>query len=229
MAKVYRTPGVYVEEVSAFPTSIAQVETAIPAFIGYTKKAVNGENSIKNIPTKISSFLEYQAVFGGNFKAKCTISTISVDTQKPDRHTINFNGETKALNYKTGHCFMMYKSVKLFYENGGGTCFIISVGNYKGKSNGVEIKRSAIENGIQSLLNVNEPTLVVCPDAVTLLSMDCYSVYKKMLAHCAQLRNRFAIIDIHNGFQNPGSGDGDVIQRFRESTGTENLEYGAVY
>ena len=29
-----KTPGVYVQEISKFPPSIAQVETAIPAFLG---------------------------------------------------------------------------------------------------------------------------------------------------------------------------------------------------
>jgi phage tail sheath protein FI len=33
----YKTPGVYVEEISKLPPSVAQVETAIPAFIGYTE------------------------------------------------------------------------------------------------------------------------------------------------------------------------------------------------
>jgi uncharacterized protein len=33
----YRTPGVYVEEISKLPASVAQSETAIPVFIGYTK------------------------------------------------------------------------------------------------------------------------------------------------------------------------------------------------
>ena len=35
----YKTPGVYVEEISLFPPSVAEVATAIPAFIGYTEKA----------------------------------------------------------------------------------------------------------------------------------------------------------------------------------------------
>ena len=30
----YRTPGVYVEEISTLPPSVAEVSTAIPAFIG---------------------------------------------------------------------------------------------------------------------------------------------------------------------------------------------------
>jgi phage tail sheath protein FI len=33
----YRTPGVYIDQISKFPPSVAAVETAIPAFIGYTR------------------------------------------------------------------------------------------------------------------------------------------------------------------------------------------------
>ena len=34
----YKTPDVYVEEVSIFPPSVAEVEVAIPAFIGHTDR-----------------------------------------------------------------------------------------------------------------------------------------------------------------------------------------------
>ncbi len=40
MATAYKTPGGYIEEISKFPPSVAQVETAIPAFVGYTELAV---------------------------------------------------------------------------------------------------------------------------------------------------------------------------------------------
>ena len=39
MATSFKTPGVYVVEKSIFPPSVAEVETAIPGFIGYTEKA----------------------------------------------------------------------------------------------------------------------------------------------------------------------------------------------
>src|SRR6059058_2805011 len=55
----YRTPGVYVEEISTMPPSVAEVETAIPAFIGFT------EIGPINIPTRITSLVEYQLYFGG--------------------------------------------------------------------------------------------------------------------------------------------------------------------
>src|SRR5688572_18048949 len=66
MATVYKTPGVYVEEISKLPASVAQVETALPAFIGYTEKAEELKtNDLLHVPTRISSLLEYEELFGG--------------------------------------------------------------------------------------------------------------------------------------------------------------------
>jgi uncharacterized protein len=39
MATSYKTPGVYLEEIAKFPPSVAEVETAIPVFVGHTRKA----------------------------------------------------------------------------------------------------------------------------------------------------------------------------------------------
>ena len=38
MVAPYNTPGVYVEEISTLPPSVAEISTAIPAFLGYTEK-----------------------------------------------------------------------------------------------------------------------------------------------------------------------------------------------
>ena len=59
-----KTPGVYIIEKNAFPNSVVEAPTAIPAFIGYTKQAVNGNNDLKNVPWKISSMTEYIQYFG---------------------------------------------------------------------------------------------------------------------------------------------------------------------
>jgi phage tail sheath protein FI len=60
MATLYKTPGVYVEEIPKFPPSIAPVETAIPAFIGYTEKAImDVADDLRLKPTRISSMVEF--------------------------------------------------------------------------------------------------------------------------------------------------------------------------
>ncbi|HET7832413.1 MAG TPA: hypothetical protein VFK88_05560, partial [Gallionella sp.] len=61
----YRTPDVYVEEISVFPPSVAEVETAIPAFVGYTEFAREiTVGDLNNKPKKIKSLLEYETYYG---------------------------------------------------------------------------------------------------------------------------------------------------------------------
>lgn len=64
MDKVMKTPGVYVVEKSAFPSSVVEVATAVPAFVGYTEKALNGRTSLTNTPRRITSMAEYHKYFG---------------------------------------------------------------------------------------------------------------------------------------------------------------------
>lgn len=49
-----KTPGVYIVEKSAFPSSTVEVATAVPAFIGYTEMALNGNVSLLNKPFRIT-------------------------------------------------------------------------------------------------------------------------------------------------------------------------------
>jgi len=62
---VYKTPGVYVEEIPKFPPSVAPVETAIPAFIGYTEFATEQvADDLILKPRRITSLVQYEQFFG---------------------------------------------------------------------------------------------------------------------------------------------------------------------
>ena len=62
---VYKTPGVYIEEIPHLPPSISSVETAIPSFVGYTEKAQwKQADDLLNVPWRIESLLEYEQYFG---------------------------------------------------------------------------------------------------------------------------------------------------------------------
>ena len=58
-----QTPGVYIDELSAFPNSVVQVATAIPAFIGYTPQATYQGKSYLFKPVKITSMSEFETFF----------------------------------------------------------------------------------------------------------------------------------------------------------------------
>lgn len=234
MAQTLMTPGVYIEEKNAFPGSVVEVATAIPAFIGYTERASRNGKSLVNVPTRVTSFAEYLELFGGAFSPKFTLA----DAQAGDRHLITIAGSDKSINYKDNNLVYLFNSMRLFFSNGGGTCYIVSVGTYAGKD-GMEIKKDdllgtgkdandkPIEGGLLKLVKELEPTMVVVPDAVA-LGEDAYEVYKQVLAHCAKMQNRVAILDIYDGYNSRDEGD-DNVKIFREKIGTEYLSYAAAY
>ena len=59
-----KTPGVYIVEKNAFPNSVVEVATAVPAFIGYTEKAINKGLDLTNKPWRITSMAEFHQYFG---------------------------------------------------------------------------------------------------------------------------------------------------------------------
>src|SRR6476620_6556471 len=131
----YKTPGVYVEEISLFPPSVAEVETAIPAFIGYTEKAIkNATNDLILKPTKIYSLKEYEQYYGYPKDDAIAIAVINDST-----------GFAVSSFIEPTLKYLMYYSVKMFFDNGGGQCYIISVGIYQ-TTPAIDLKGDASTN-----------------------------------------------------------------------------------
>lgn len=212
MAKIYKTPGVYVEEVSASPNSVAQVETAIPVFIGYTERAAYNNKEVPLKPTRLSSLGEFLKHFGD--APKTTFAIENVRQQNPN---------TPYKIAPKSHHYLLFYSMKLFFANGGSDCYVVSVGGYND-----EITQSRLTEGIQTLVKVPEPTILVIPDAVLLEQQECYALQRAMLSHCASQRNRITILDIFDGYKERATGD-DVITAFRIGIGSEHLQWGAAY
>ena len=121
-----KTPGVYIVEKSAFPNSVVEAATAIPAFIGITKKAQNGPDSLAGKPWKITSMTEYQQYFGGAPAPEFELSVVdSPDTNSTDTfYSIESafkgaDGKGKLLKVvdKSGP-FSLYYHMVMFFANG---------------------------------------------------------------------------------------------------------------
>ena len=217
MAVTLATPGVYIEEKSSFGSSVVPVQTAIPAFIGYTQKASRGSKDLTNEPTKISSLGQYEELFGGAPETKFTIET-------SEDFITGFQ-----LSFVDNTRFLMHNSMRFFYANGGGDCYIVSVGNYDETIDAGKLNDPK-GGGLAALEKHLEPTLVVVPDAVLLSEADCYSLQAAVLSHCGfKMKNRFAILDVYNGTQERTFDDEDAIGKFREGVGSNFLMWGASY
>ncbi|MCD0480734.1 phage tail sheath family protein [Chryseobacterium sp. LC2016-29] len=198
----YKTPGVYVEEIAKFPPSVAQVETAIPAFIGYTAQGP------KNEPTRISSMLEYEMIFG---KAKNDGGEISV--------SIEDSVVTATYSSKLG-TFKMHYAMQMYFANGGGPCYIVSAESYP--LDGV-VKLADLKISLATLEKEDEPTLTVFPDAESLSTVEAYQLYNLALDQAEDLKDRFVIMDV--------LGDVSTFRNAGPSSGPsgERLKYGAAY
>ena len=162
MATPYKTPGVYIEEIPKFPPSVAPVETAIPAFIGYTEQAKEFvANDLILKPTRITSMVEYSRLFGGP-QPETGIDVSIIEKQDATGATTSLSvSATLAEADRSKH--IMYYALQMFFANGGGPCYIVSVGGYK--TLGTALEESELKDGLDTLRKVDAPTLLVFPEA----------------------------------------------------------------
>src|SRR4051812_30578869 len=135
---VYKTPDVYVEEISTLPPSVAEVSTAIPAFIGYT-----AYDTLSFIPTRITSFLDFTTLFGG-------AAPVPFSASIADNVPLVSIDETGTMQDHK-----LYYALDLYFKNGGSDCYVVSIGSYGTKTKDDFIK------GIDALKTEDEPTLIV--------------------------------------------------------------------
>ncbi|CCE23866.1 phage tail sheath family protein [Methylotuvimicrobium alcaliphilum] len=231
MATAYKTPGVYIEEIPKFPPSIAPVETAIPAFIGYTEKAMEFvDDDLHLKPTRIASLVEYESLFGGPQPEEAIVVTLN-ETQDEDGNTLTQTAvATLAEGNRSKH--VMYYALLLFFANGGGPCYIVSVNPYKDL--GGDLVRNDLEAGLEALETADEPTLIIFPEAQFLSGIsDFATLHNRALAQCEALKDRFVIMDVHGGSVSMSNSAANLltgIGNFRsDGIGANNLKYGAAY
>jgi len=224
MATSYKTPGVYIEEISKLPPSVAQVETAIPAFIGYTQRrgtttsplptqvvAVGATNVTVAEPVRITSLLEFVELFG---TGPNEVVTVTIDELMAAGELVR---RTVKAVVATPGAFTLFYHMQMYFANGGGPCWIVSVGLTT-----ETLGDDAFLAGLQIIRAYDEPTLLLMPEAHSLAesaAADRYAIYVEALDQAADLGDRFVIMDVKAGE------DG----AFRNGVTGTNLKYGAAY
>lgn len=196
------TPGVWVEEVATLPPSVAPVATAIPAFVGYTEKGSG--------VARVGSLLDYEGLFG-KAKGSAFEAKIGADGSVSMARTAD--------DLKTNR-FLMHYGLSLYFRNGGGVCYIVSVGNYNSTP-----AKGDFEKGLELLAKEDEPTLIVLLDAVNLGKTDYYDLSQQALKQSHDLGDRFVILDVPRDKTDVR----EDIADFRSGIGTSYLSYAAAY
>ena len=222
-----KTPGVYVVEENAFPNSVVGIATAVPAFIGCTQIAARGNQSLNNIPTRISSFSEYVTLFGGPPDTKFAYGSAVAPA----------TGFNITIDPTTHYYF--YASILLFFENGGGPCYIISIGQFDQitiAGGMVAVSNTVLcDAPLALLLKEQEPTILVVPDAVLLGLPGWQYTCQQMQLHCVKMQSRISIFDVYDGYKaRDYDATNDVISgtngfRGQINADDDGLKYGVAY
>lgn len=233
-------PGVYIKEIPNLPPSIVSVPTAIPAFIGYTATAteyVTDDLLLK--PTMIDNIMEYQQYFGSANPDPGLSVSFSTDS----------TGATTALaavDSTKQSKFLLFYQLQLFFNNGGGQCYIVSVGHYPTDGSAGIINHSDLTAGLTAIQNIEDITLIVFPDSLGMDTYtDYYSLHNAAITQCVNLQNRFTVMDLYrakiaannNQIDNSTLGWNTDVQKLRNQGGfsggiagdVETVKYGAVY
>ncbi len=210
----WRTPGVFIQELPVLPPSISTVESSVPAFVGYTQK-----DETNLTPVRIESLIEYEALFGTASAQQVALTAFNETISKVD---IAFTSGTAPLLNS-----FLYYSMQMFFNNGGGSCYVVSAGPDSNNPDKNELKTA-----LDKLEAIDEITLIVIPDAVNLPDALCYDLMNDALSQCSKLRNRFFIADVKI---NPGAITNgtiptpvDVFRSFIQGDVTK-AKYGAAY
>lgn len=243
--KAYKTPGVYIEEASAFPNSVAPVETAIPAFIGYTPQANHNGQDCTFVPTKITSFLEFQQIFGFPKESE------PVQQYSPQYYLVKQNSKPSNGDFlligsdyysvlpDASTIYYLYNSVKLFYQNSGDDAYIVSVGGY-GKASGTvlplgmplvnpNVQLSDLLKGLEKLNKEEKVTMYICPEATLLSLAENGTLMQQMLMQNNDMQTAISIFDVIGGNRENPQGNTVDIEAFRNNTGTTGLSFGTAY
>jgi uncharacterized protein len=217
-----KTPGVYIVEKNAFPNSVVEVATAVPAFVGYTQVASNHGKSLRDKPWRITSMAEFHQYYGFGPKPRFDIKPATPDTAAFQAGGKDFMVEQ--LKGKDGGQYLLYHAMLHFYQNGGGPCYVVSVGNYDD-----DVEADKLKGGILPLIKEQEPTMLVIPEAVLLDQPNCIAVQQEMLAHCGgKMRNRISILDVWDGWR-AQTDTPNCVETFRNTLGINYLDFASAY
>lgn len=206
---ILKIPGVYVQEIPTLPPGVKEVNSAIPAFIGYTYTTKFNDRDLKLTPIKVQSMLEFVRFFGES--ATFNIKGVTLDLAKTQNEATVENQ------------FYLFDSLQLYFLNGGGPCYIVSIGEYTDATNSDE----SYAKGLDALDLYDEPTLYLFPDAVLLEDNKLAKVQQTALQKCGELKDRFTILDLKKN--NSKSSTFEAVNKFRNKIGVSYLNYGAAY
>ncbi|HEX2533070.1 MAG TPA: phage tail sheath subtilisin-like domain-containing protein, partial [Chitinophagaceae bacterium] len=199
---------------------MAVIQSAVPVFIGYTEKAVKKGEELKLKPTRIKSPIEYEEWFGKGARSGDIEISVDESEANPRRPEV-------LVTKLTAPAYKMYEALQLYFNNGGGPCWIISVGTF---AEGGTPDADELKKGIPPAVKVKDITILVFPDGTGADADDTINKYSGLitdaLKHCEKMKNRVTLIDVPDRF-----GMDEVEEKFQDKmpVDIDIKKYGIAY
>lgn len=212
MAK-YKYPWIYIQELSSSFLPQSKDDTAV--FIGYTEMHENQEGQNLNlIPTLVDSVKSFETFFG-KAQLEENIEITDLSDAANEAISVGFNGSSSLHN--------LYYAIQIFFEQGGRSCKIVSVGSFKNV--GEPLSVIELLAGLDALETEDNNLLIAIPENQNLPETDFYILQEKILLFCKAHRS-FAILDL------PKTSADDynaIISSYREALISPYLSFGATF
>lgn len=191
-------PGVYIEEDASPAMSVSAGATAVPLFIA---RFTPLKSELKDVITRIGSWLDYTTLFDSNVPSSATVTVTSTEVTPPPETDAQETASSKAAardGEETKHYTYDYEielvdptvsvALRLYFQNGGGPCYLYPLETSDDKD-----KLAALPGLIDE---VGEITLLACPE----LDEDYRKVvYGALAASLCEHKGYFLLADSVNG------------------------------
>jgi hypothetical protein len=208
-------------------------------FIGFTEKAVKsngqelnymkGSDSVRE-PVMVSSTMEYENTFGGPDETGIisVLKTIDSTTNKTNYTATNMKDVGGDLqDYDPG---LMYPSVSNYFANGGGPCYIVSIGNYDDftLSDTSPVDIANIEKAIEQ---AEQSTLLLPTDLIRYGEDNYYNWGAQLTDYAGEgdQKKYFTILDVIQSNPNSAVFNEQDITDYREKVGSSEPSFAAAY
>ena len=203
----YKTPGVYVQEIDAYPNSVVGVSTGVPVFVGHTER--HGEAGVPKFG-RVTSLDQFEELFGGP-------QIVKIGWDGDDDNGVCTLPDTKR--------YRLFDAVRMFFDNGGTAAWIASAGDFRTPPTERTLGEIFARNS--DLERQQEPSIVVIPDAMALTgAQQAGALYQKALQFCEVQQSMITIADVYRSAEDAAKTDTDI---FRDNIGGAALDYGAAY
>jgi hypothetical protein len=222
MPTVYKTPGVYREEVFLQPQET--LPTGIPAFIGFAsaiaslEQLPSGIEFPKSLPDFLKGKIDYDPkkkllVFPGVMSADIRDELLKLSGDLLFKKAIQslFENAQQVVSLHRKRDFdnellpppesYLAEAVNGFFENGGIRCYVVRAVS---ESSELDEKKKALIQALRVLEPLNDLDLVAIPDAMTLHPNEeaIIEVQREALQHCTTCGDRIAILDALPSLEN---------------------------